>query len=91
MSRNRPISVYRLGDLPIQSCGQSVGAPRGKQYTEIGLLRSALPGVRRRCLGVPASSVQCGVRAVSRVSSVWRQCVFSMVILPTVTPPRSVI
>jgi hypothetical protein len=27
---NRPISVYRLGEMPIQSCGQSVGAPRGK-------------------------------------------------------------
>jgi len=27
---NRPISVYRLGGMPIQSCGQSVSAPRGK-------------------------------------------------------------
>jgi hypothetical protein len=27
---NRPISVYRLGDMPIQSCGQSVSAPRGE-------------------------------------------------------------
>ena len=27
---NRPISVYRLGEMPIQSCGQSVSAPRGK-------------------------------------------------------------
>jgi hypothetical protein len=25
-----PISVYRLGELPIQSCGQSLSAPRGK-------------------------------------------------------------
>jgi hypothetical protein len=27
---NRPISVYRLGEMHIQSCGQSVSAPRGK-------------------------------------------------------------
>ena len=27
---NRPISVYRLGGMPIQSCVQSVSAPRGK-------------------------------------------------------------
>jgi len=27
---NRPISVYRQGEMPIQSCGQSVSAPRGK-------------------------------------------------------------
>jgi hypothetical protein len=25
-----PISVYRLGEMPIQSCGQSVSAPRRK-------------------------------------------------------------
>ena len=29
-SFNRPISVYRLGGMPIQSCGQSVSAPHGK-------------------------------------------------------------
>jgi hypothetical protein len=29
-TRNRPISVYRLGETSIQSCGQSVSAPRGK-------------------------------------------------------------
>ena len=27
---NRPISVYRLGEMPIQSCGQSISASRGK-------------------------------------------------------------
>jgi hypothetical protein len=27
---NRPISIYRLGEMPIQSCVQSVSAPRGK-------------------------------------------------------------
>jgi hypothetical protein len=26
----RPVSVYRLGEMPIQSCGQSVSAPHGK-------------------------------------------------------------
>jgi hypothetical protein len=26
----RPISVYRLGEIPTQSCGQSLSAPRGK-------------------------------------------------------------
>jgi hypothetical protein len=29
-SSNRPISVYRLAEMPIQSCGQSVSAPRVK-------------------------------------------------------------
>jgi hypothetical protein len=38
---NRPISVYRLCEMPIQSCGQSVSARRGKRYTEIGLLQLA--------------------------------------------------
>jgi len=28
--RYRPISVYRLGEMPIQSCGHSVSALRGK-------------------------------------------------------------
>jgi len=27
---NRPISVYRLGEMPIQTCGQSVSTPRVK-------------------------------------------------------------
>ena len=27
---NRPISVYRSGQMPIQSCGQSISASRGK-------------------------------------------------------------
>ena len=27
---NRPISVYRLGEMPVQSCGRSVSASRGK-------------------------------------------------------------
>jgi len=27
---NRPISVYRLGGMPIQSCGQRVSTPHGK-------------------------------------------------------------
>jgi len=27
---NTPIAVYRLGEMPIQSCGQSVSAARGK-------------------------------------------------------------
>ena len=38
LESNRPILVYRLGETPIQSCGQSFSAPRGKRYTEIGLL-----------------------------------------------------
>ena len=29
VASNRPISVYRLGEMPIQSRGQSVSAPRG--------------------------------------------------------------
>ena len=27
---NRPISVYYLGEMPMQSCGHSVSSPRGK-------------------------------------------------------------
>ena len=30
VSTNRPMSVYRLGEMHTQSCGQSVSAPRGK-------------------------------------------------------------
>jgi hypothetical protein len=30
VASNRPISVYRLGETPIQRCGQSVSAPRVK-------------------------------------------------------------
>ena len=33
---NRPISVYRLGEMPIQSCGQNVSAPRGKAGARLG-------------------------------------------------------
>jgi hypothetical protein len=42
---NRPISVFRLGAMPIQRCGQSVSAPRGKAGawmnadTELGTTR----------------------------------------------------
>jgi hypothetical protein len=41
-NHNRPISVYRPGEMPIQSCGQSVSARRGKRYTETGLSRELL-------------------------------------------------
>jgi len=34
----RPTSVYRLGEMPVPSCGHSVSAWRGKRYAEIGLL-----------------------------------------------------
>ena len=30
VERNRPVSVYRHDEMPIQTCGQSVSAPRGK-------------------------------------------------------------
>jgi len=33
------------GRMPIQSCGQSLSAPRGKRYTEIGTLTPCLGGV----------------------------------------------
>ena len=36
---NRPVLLYRLGETPIQSCGQSVSARRGKRYTENGLFK----------------------------------------------------
>jgi hypothetical protein len=32
---NRPISVYRLGEMPTQSCGQSVSAPRVKAVVRL--------------------------------------------------------
>jgi len=34
----RPISVYRLDQMPIQSCGQSVKAPRGKAGARLNAL-----------------------------------------------------
>jgi hypothetical protein len=50
---NRPISVYRLGEIPIQSCRQSVSALRGKAgarlnaHTELRAMRqrSALEAI----------------------------------------------
>jgi hypothetical protein len=42
---NGPISVYRLGEMPIHSCGQSDSAPRGKAgarlnaHTELRAMR----------------------------------------------------
>ena len=36
---NRPISVYRLGEKPIQSCGQRVSAPRGKAGARLNAQR----------------------------------------------------
>jgi len=44
---NWPVSVYRLREMPIQSCGQSVSAQRGKRpIVEIGPLWKALPETR---------------------------------------------
>ena len=48
----RPISVYRLVEMPIQSCGQSVSAPRGKAgarlnaHTELRTKRQRRAGKR---------------------------------------------
>jgi len=39
---NRPISVYGLGEMLIQSYGQSVSARRRKRCTETGLLNYIL-------------------------------------------------
>jgi hypothetical protein len=55
---NRPISVYRLGEMLIQGCGQSVSAPRGKSgarlnaHTELRAKRqrSAREGIYRNRL-----------------------------------------
>jgi hypothetical protein len=44
-ARYRPVSVHRLGKMPIQSCGPSVSAPRGKAgarltvHTELRTMR----------------------------------------------------
>jgi hypothetical protein len=60
--------------MPIQSCGQSVSARRGKRYTEIGLLgwssgsgAAPAPGpggrgikIRRVCTGTPVRYEQTG-------------------------------
>ena len=35
MAFDRPISVYRLSEMPIQSCRQSVSAPRGKASSRL--------------------------------------------------------
>jgi len=37
-TKNRPISVYRLGEMPIQSCGQLVSAPREKARVRLNAL-----------------------------------------------------
>jgi hypothetical protein len=44
---NRPISVHHLGEMPIQSCGQSVSARRGKRCTGIGLFGTSAGAARR--------------------------------------------
>jgi hypothetical protein len=44
---NGPNSVYRLGEKPIQSCGQSVSAPRGKARARLNA-RTKLRGRRQR-------------------------------------------
>ena len=57
---NGPISVYRLGEMPIQSCGQSVSSLRGKAgawlnaHTELRakrqrLARKAIIGLLNTC------------------------------------------
>jgi len=46
-SRNRPISVYRLGEMPIQSCGQSGSAPRRKAGARLNA-HTELPAKRQR-------------------------------------------
>ena len=58
---NMPISAYRLGELPIQSCGQSVSAPRGKAgarlnahtYLRVKRQRSAREAIYRNRHIVP--------------------------------------
>ena len=42
---NRPVSVYRPGEMPMQSCGQSVSAPRG----EAGVRLNAHTKLRAEC------------------------------------------
>ena len=44
---NRPISVYRLGEMPIHSCGQTVSAPRGKAGDRLNA-RTELRAKRQR-------------------------------------------
>ena len=44
---NRPISVHRPGVMPIQSCGQSVSAPRGKAGARVNA-HTELRAKRRR-------------------------------------------
>jgi hypothetical protein len=45
---NRPILVYRLGEMPIQICGQSVSAPRGKAGARLNA-HTELRTKRQRC------------------------------------------
>ena len=64
---HRLISVYRLGGMPIQSCGQSVGAPRGKAgargNARTGLRakrqRSAREAIYRNRPIIPATYIEC--------------------------------
>jgi hypothetical protein len=64
---NSPISVYRLGEMPIQSCGQCVSAPRGEAgarlnaHTELRIkhqrsAREAIYRIRPIVLALSSSS-----------------------------------
>ena len=51
VSGNRPVSVYRLDEMPIQSCGHSVSAPCGKAGARLNAhteLRQSVSARRRK-------------------------------------------
>ena len=72
--RNRPISVYRLGKMPIQSCGHNVSAPRGKA----GASPNAHMELRAKCQRsareaiIPKSAYSKPFEI--RIDSAWPQC-----------------
>ena len=64
----RPISVYRRGGMPIQSCGQGVSAQCGRRYTEIGLLH---PLTWRAISARPCVEALHGLAAARSDGAVW--------------------
>ena len=95
---HKPISVYRLGEMPIQSCGQSVSAPRGKAgvrlnaHTELRAMRqrSAREAIYRSWpIGVCGDPVRGARRPGRRAAAHQGRAVQVEPIKPTLKAPGS--
>jgi hypothetical protein len=65
---NRPISAYRLGEMPIQSCGQSVSAPRGKAGARLNA-HTELQAKRQHSAREGGRQVECPHRVAGKASA----------------------